>query len=206
MKIELKNIHHSEQLSEETNAFTATLYINGIKAGTASNRGHGGPTDYHALNDKGKELIKQAEEYCKKLPSEKFTSGEKEYVVDMDLELFIDQLLNKHLQEKDLQKFRKKVDKAMEQCIVIGVPDQSFKTLKFKMDIGMLLVHPNGPNVLKDAMAKNVIPNLESGEMVLNTNIPEQILKEAGLKSGQYVAQETIKQKQKSAKTKGRKL
>jgi len=205
MKIELKNIYHIEQLSEETNAFSASLYINGVKAGTTSNQGHGGPTDYHAYNEKGRELIKQAEEYCKTLPPEKFTAGGEEHSIDMDLELFIDGLLSKHLQEKALQSFRRKIDKAMEQSIVIGVPDQSFKTLRFKMDIGMLLVHPNGPNVLQDVIAKRVIPNLENGEMVLNTNIPEQILKDAGLSPTQYVKpQDTPALKKTQQKKKGR--
>ena len=46
MKIEIKNIKHSPSLSEETNAFTADIYVNGVKAGSAMNRGHGGCTDY----------------------------------------------------------------------------------------------------------------------------------------------------------------
>lgn len=190
MKIELKNIHFSEQLSEETNAFSANLYIDGIKAGTTSNRGHGGPTDYYPVNEKGKQLIKEAEEYCKGLPPEKFEVEGKEYTLDSNLEQFIDNLLNKHLQEKDLQKFRRQMDKAMEQSIVVGVPDQSYSALKFKMPIGMLVVHPNGPNVLKDVITKRVIPNLKEGERILNTNIPEKILQDAGLKAGQYATPE----------------
>jgi len=39
MKIELRKLKHATNLSEETNAFTADIYINGIHAGTADNRG-----------------------------------------------------------------------------------------------------------------------------------------------------------------------
>src|SRR5882672_7853638 len=100
MKIELKNIHFSERLSEETLAFAANLYINGTLAGRASNQGHGGPTDYHGINMKGVELIKEAEAYCKTLPPEKFTVEGKDYSYDMNLEHFIDNLLTSYLQEK----------------------------------------------------------------------------------------------------------
>ena len=51
MKIELKGIHYSKQLSRETVAFSANLYVNGYKAGTASNQGHGGNTNYWGVSE-----------------------------------------------------------------------------------------------------------------------------------------------------------
>lgn len=48
MLLTLKNISFSEALSEETNAFTADVYLDGVKRATASNHGQGGPTDVHA--------------------------------------------------------------------------------------------------------------------------------------------------------------
>lgn len=190
MKIELKNIHFSEQLSEETNAFFANLYIDGIKAGIAKNDGHGGPTDYHATTEQGKELIKQAEEYCKSLPPVTFKAGQEEHELKMDMELYIGELLEKHLQQKDLQKFRNKITKASANNIVIGIPDQSFKTLKLRYSIDLLLSHPKGPGLLKDFIGNKVLPALEKNERVLNSNIPEQLLKDAGLKKGQYLSEE----------------
>ncbi len=205
MKIELKNIHHSEPLSQETNAFSATLYINDIKAGTATNQGHGGATDYYGLNDRGNQLIREAEAYCKALPPEKFTAGGKEYTLDSNLEGYIDNLLTKHLEQKDLQKFRRQAERAMEMSILVGIPDHSFRTLTFKMPIGMLLVHPNGPNILRDVIATKVIPNFKENEMVLNTNIPEKVFKDAGLKPEQYVKpSETLPLKKTNQKKKGR--
>jgi hypothetical protein len=44
MDIKLKNIHVDHRLSEETNAFTADLFINGKNVGTAMNSGQGGMT------------------------------------------------------------------------------------------------------------------------------------------------------------------
>lgn len=187
MKIELKKIEYNARLSEETNAFSADLYIDGKKAGIASNRGHGGPTEYQGTSKEGDELIRKAEEYCKALPPHKYRSGDKEYSFDMDLELFIDNLLDTYLEQKELQKFRNKMEKSMEFSIVIGIPDKSFGTLSFKSPIDMILVHPRGPEILKDTIAGKVIPQLTEGKIVLNTNIPERILKEAGLKETQYV-------------------
>ena len=43
MKIDLKNLKFAEFASQETNCFSATVYIDGVKATTISNDGHGGP-------------------------------------------------------------------------------------------------------------------------------------------------------------------
>lgn len=48
MKLELKKVSFSESLSDDSNAFTADVHIDGVKRATASNHGHGGPTDVHA--------------------------------------------------------------------------------------------------------------------------------------------------------------
>jgi hypothetical protein len=43
MKITLKNVKYSAIASDETAFFTATIYVDGKREGTACNRGHGGP-------------------------------------------------------------------------------------------------------------------------------------------------------------------
>ena len=47
-KVEIKNVVHATNMSEETNAFTADLWIDGKKTGGAKNDGRGGETDYWA--------------------------------------------------------------------------------------------------------------------------------------------------------------
>ncbi len=47
MNITLKNFKHAAFASQETYCFEATVYIDGKKAGTASNDGHGGCTFVH---------------------------------------------------------------------------------------------------------------------------------------------------------------
>jgi hypothetical protein len=209
MKIELKGIHYSAQLSEETAAFSASLYINGYKAGTASNQGHGGNTNYTPISEKGKTLIKEAETYCRSLPPKRYNIGGKEHLLDMDLELYIDNLLNDYLKNKDLQQFRKKIEKYAADHIVIGIPDQSFRTLRLKFPVDFLLVHPQGESALTSIIRAKIIPNLTENEKVLNNNIPEKVLKKAGLSPDQYILHKAEKQKRVSQKTshrKGKKL
>jgi hypothetical protein len=45
MELTLRGIRINKQLSEETTCFSATIYIDGKKAGRAANRGQGGPND-----------------------------------------------------------------------------------------------------------------------------------------------------------------
>ncbi|SHL79318.1 hypothetical protein [Chryseobacterium polytrichastri] len=186
MKIELKSIHFSEQLSEETNAFSANVYIEGIKAGTASNRGRGGATTYQAADERGRKLISDAEVYCHSLPPEKFSEGGSDHELKMDLGQYIDDLLDKYLQEKELQKFQRKLEKAMDRGIVAGIPDQSFEVWYFNQSIEKILENPKGPDILKNTIIKNIIPVLTGGTIILNSNIPQKLFEEAGLKKHQY--------------------
>lgn len=64
MQITLKNVKISASLSEETTAFTASLYLNGVARGTVSNRGHGDPIWF---SDRQAEV--ELEAYAKTLPA-----------------------------------------------------------------------------------------------------------------------------------------
>lgn len=205
MKIELKNIKHSPSLSEETEAFTADLYINGALAGYAKNNGHGGSTDYYQANEKGRDLIRNAEEHCLSLPDKQYPAayGMEAYSLKMNLEHFIDDLLSSHLQEKENKKFDNKINKAMVNGIVYGVPNESVSVIAFKIPLSQLLALPVGPDSIKNAIIKDVLTDIKPGEKILNTNIPEQILKDAGLKEGQYMKpQKPIAPKQNQRKGK----
>lgn len=207
MKIELKNIHYSAQLSEETNAFSAALYIDGFKAGVVANHGRGGSTDYRATTQKGKELLAQAEIYCGTLPPFTYSYEGKENRIAMDLEMYLEQIVDDHVKGKELQKFRKKIERASVQGIVFGTPDESFRSLRCRVPLASILAHPSAGKTLISLINNNVLPLLEAGQMVLNTNIPEEVLKETRLKENQYVKQILPEKKlQKAAKKKGRKL
>lgn len=190
MNIELKNIKHSPSLSEETNAFTANLYLDGKRAAYVKNDGQGGSTSYLADSKEVWDLIKQAENYCKSLPDkhypkDKYSEG---FSIKMNLENYIDDLLEAHLSKKELEKVEKKVLKDMEKGIVFGKPnDFSWIVQTFSVPLSNVLKHPRGSEIISNSITKSIISELKDGVKILNTNIPESIFKRAGLSNEQYL-------------------
>ena len=158
MKIELKSIRFSEAMSEETNAFTANLYINGKKVGYCKNQGHGGCTDYNADSPEDRKAIADAETYCKALPKTKW----KDMEFDQSLESVIDQLLEDWLKAKET----KKLERKMKTCVLVGIPnDSSYGVYNFKQPLS------NVNTVLLQDSIKRIKNNLHTGEVILNTNL-----------------------------------
>lgn len=76
MNITLKNVKHAAFASDETQCFEATIYVDGKKAGSASNDGNGGQTYIFPLS-----LEVQLDAYSKTLGLEDYLeSGD--YVID----------------------------------------------------------------------------------------------------------------------------
>jgi hypothetical protein len=101
MKIELKNLKHYERLSEETNAFSADLYADGKFAATCKNDGRGGCIDFHTHGiGVDKTLLPLCEEYCKTLPSVIFELSGEPFNLPMDLELYVNLLVEESLLSK----------------------------------------------------------------------------------------------------------
>ncbi len=101
MNIELKRFTSNARLSQETTAFAADVWVDGLKVGHAENDGHGGATIVHLdptvrskVEAHGKTLV--PEEY------KSFTSG---------AEWVVDQLVEAILQKKAEAAFAKKVAK-----------------------------------------------------------------------------------------------
>ena len=71
MKLELKNIKHTEWASEETHCYQAALYVDGKPVAIVSNDGHGGcDRDYDHPKFKGdyRVTMKAVHDYFKTLP------------------------------------------------------------------------------------------------------------------------------------------
>lgn len=122
-KLELKKVKLAPSLSEETNAFTGELWVNGKLAARCQNAGHGGSTDYHDTYEipNGTELVKLAEDYCKTLPAVKVSQGESMHIhLEMDLELWIDTEVENIIEAKEADKLKKKIERRMEQNIIYG--------------------------------------------------------------------------------------
>lgn len=100
MKIELKNVRVLKSMSQETACFEAVVYIDGKKAGTVGNAGHGGSDDFYPWA-----LKTRLDEYAKTLPpippshfGPDCTTG-----LPMDAELLIGNLLEDYMATKELK-------------------------------------------------------------------------------------------------------
>ena len=109
MNITIKNIKHYESMSEETDCFEATLYVDNKKVGSVANRGTGGCNEWR-LDDYS--LERTLNDWCiTNLPkwkmSDTFVDGENKEM-DTDLDMHISNLLVNYLETKDLKKLLSK--------------------------------------------------------------------------------------------------
>jgi len=162
MNIQLKNVKFSEHLSEETNAFTANLYVDGKRIGYIRNDGRGGNTNVQPYDIEHKEKFREVEEYCKTLPDRSYTLGEHSGTYSMNLEHFVDDLFEHWLKQKEV----KKLERKMKTHLMWGVPNgNSYKSVNYKRP---LTDFP--PNVLQQEIDKWK-QQFEVGEEILNTNL-----------------------------------
>ena len=99
MKIELKGLKVHADMSEETTCYSANVYVDGVKAFHAENRGYGGPDMYSAYEGR-RELLENAEAWAKTLPAVACpdwltNNGKPCDPMDCNLELYIGQLIEK---------------------------------------------------------------------------------------------------------------
>ena len=98
MKIELKAIQYAAFSSEETNCYSASLYVDGRKIGTVGNDGRGGCDRFHG--DRAAHTA--ADEWCRaNLPK---WDGLGCRPVDTDLELHCGRLLDDWLASREMKK------------------------------------------------------------------------------------------------------
>ena len=171
MKIELRKLKHSPSFSEETNAFTADIYVDGVKVGYARNGGHGGNTDIHAY-DGMESLLDAAEEFAKTLPPVK---SEFEGLGDlsMDLEFLVDNLVNDDLKAVDIKKALKKLDTiALKKWVIVSKQElENFTNgngeLKWKEMTSKTI--PSLMTTVQYALTyKNVAARLNGDEIIIN--------------------------------------
>lgn len=101
MQVTLAKVHHLASLSEETNCFDAVVELDGVPAFHASNRGHGGMTDFNPLPkqspDAFRAQVARLEEFAKTLPVDKAHGIE----IQPDAEILVDRALTDWLLRKD---------------------------------------------------------------------------------------------------------
>jgi hypothetical protein len=159
MKIELKNVKFSEHLSEETNAFTADIYINGVKAGYAKNSGHGGCTDCRA-HFEHKDLFAKAEKHLLTLPPKKLPGYT--FELESNMENLVDELFENWLKAKD----NKKLEKKMESNFLVRRADGNIALSGWK---NRTLAQMPLPAL--QMTYDNIKKQLKTGETIINTNL-----------------------------------
>lgn len=152
MKIELKNIKHSEFASHETNCFEAVIYIDGKRVGLVSNDGKGGCDDVHPH-----EVANQIDEYAKTLPPIVCDwidpNTNKPMVLEQTHETIFNDLLTDWMYSKDLKKaMAKKILFQRDDGKVYETKNMPAAELKIKLNQTSLL------EILKAKTVLNLLP------------------------------------------------
>lgn len=163
MKIELKNVHFSEALSEETNAFTADIYVNGKKAGYARNDGRGGNTDTHHYMEQ-KVLFNECEDWLTKQPQLNIGTETDPFMIDCDMESTVDHLFEEWLKVKE----EKRIQNLCKKNIVFEKSHGVYGLYSWKnVTIDQFLQNPIGRQRIQKVV--NDIKN--DGFKIINTNL-----------------------------------
>jgi hypothetical protein len=190
MEIILKDIYVGERLSRETTAFQATLFIDGYRVGVITNDGQGCPNMYRPLDDKGVMLIRQAEDWCRKLPpmvlADRMSDG-KPVTIPMELEIYLDNIITDWLVKMDIEKFSRKAEKKMSSAIVFGAPGKPFRLMTYGKVLKVLIHRPGFIDQLRTDIHTKVLPLLQDDEKILNTNIPWRIVERLRVPAGKWV-------------------
>ncbi len=103
--ITLKNIKFNETLSDETNCYSATLYVDGVKWGVVGNEGHGGEDNiYEYASGKTRADFEALDALIAATYPTDDTYG---ITIESSLEILCGEELNKHLLIKDYRRLIK---------------------------------------------------------------------------------------------------
>jgi hypothetical protein len=150
MKIELKNIKHSEFASHETNCYEATIYINGKREGLVSNDGQGGCDNVTPW-----QLAQEIDAYAKTLPPVVCEwidpKTGKPFVMEQTHEIIFGELLNDWLLDKDLKKqLNSRVLFAKDDGKIYATKTQKSAELKLTLSISSLAQRLNAKIILNN--------------------------------------------------------
>lgn len=163
MNVALKKIKIREEMSEETTAFTAEIFINNKKSGYARNSGCGGCTDYYPYLG-FREVFEEAELYFKSLPKIVYPADVyPEFTVESNFENWIDFQVNLKIKEN----IEKKLINDCKKFICYKC-DGGYKMLGWKnARIDEMLSTEIGKKKIQSTVDK--LKN--EGEVILNTNL-----------------------------------
>lgn len=165
MRVALKNVKFSESLSEETNAFTANVYVNNKHVGYARNDGRGGCTNVYAIGEtRERDIFKLTEKFLLEQPDINIGSEAKPFMVDCNMENVVDKLFEEWL----LKKEEKKIEKLCEKGIVYKTIG-GYATLTWKNNTIKTLSN----NTYYRKMLFDKVNELKKeGKEIVNKNLP----------------------------------
>jgi len=158
MKIEIKNLKHSEFASHETNCFEASVYADGKRIGVVSNDGQGGCNSYSHPRSTWAPI----EDYAKTLPPIKYNlikdGVSTEVDLPIDIDSVIDDLVTDALYARDLKR-------AMSNKIMfINANGDLMETTK--MDKGTMMTWLSRPELMDKLKATKVLNLMPLNEAV----------------------------------------
>lgn len=176
MNIELRNLQIFKRMSQETTAFAASIYIDGKKVGTANNGGTGGPTDYSPLGTEYVEILNKADEFCKEMPPRKFD----DFSIPMNLEEYIDQLVDEHIEKQETNRLISKMKLKMKTALLWGNDEKYYpfhwEKNKKTVPIQELMSTAGGRSLIKAQI--ETLKLKYPGMRLLNDNINLECLQE----------------------------
>lgn len=171
INLELRGISHNESLSEETNAYSATLYLDGKKVARVSNHGQGG-CDEQFWFDRDAEA--RVEAYFKAQPerASSYMIDGKPMMIQPDLEDWCGGVVTEWLIQRDYKRtLGRKV------VMTDGKTDWSFKikpadlgaTVRFKGEsmtnrAALLKAHP-GNRIVNDFSAEELAAHIKASAL-----------------------------------------
>lgn len=184
MQIELEHIRYAEFKERGAVQFSAHICIDGIKAAWVGNSGvPGSPTTIFAFDDTGLRLIKEATTYCESLPPKTRTShgakGKTIRNIKISLASFVEGLIEEHILVKTIERQKEKQSREMATGILYGKPGLNgrYTFLDLKMPIDQILESPGRSGALRHILEDIILPSMQEGDKILNTNItPEEQL------------------------------
>lgn len=149
--IRVKNVKIAESMSEETLCFTATVYENDVKIGTAKNYGCGGDT-YINLDTPYSETYDE-----------------------MSLEATVDELVFEIYNKKQAAKLHKKLERDCSKFVCVGRINEHevsyhMQGFKSKLTLAEIVLLTGGLEALQ-SLVNRIKSEIKGDEQILNTNL-----------------------------------
>lgn len=168
LKFELKKVKTFQGM--EGTGLNADLYINGVKCLFVIDEANGGEFNYHKnitnnvqTNNKIDNLINAMDKHIKTLPDIVTDLGNKKINLEMNRDLFIDNLLA----DIEKAKHEKKMQKLYETSIVFGLPNgNKIQYMNFKKPLSAL------PKLALQLQLDVIVKqHCKNGVVILNNNL-----------------------------------